>query len=133
MEELSDALDLPAHEFSKRYSFEKPSPSDELLFYCRSGGRSRRASFTAFQHGYKNCKTFEGGYLRWLDNSTITKKDVQALINSGEKYFLIDVRSAEEVNGGMIPTAKHIHISDVLEAFFLTPAQFRVFLLFLFY
>jgi rhodanese-related sulfurtransferase len=38
---------------------DKKIKNENLIVYCRSGARSRRAAFTANLHGY-NCKDFGG-------------------------------------------------------------------------
>lgn len=48
-----DALAMPADAFEAKFGFKKPDPEKEVIFYCRSGGRSTAAAEIAKQQGYK--------------------------------------------------------------------------------
>ncbi|KAJ3046182.1 Uncharacterized protein HK097_000964 [Rhizophlyctis rosea] len=50
---LFDALRLDPETFKTTYGFSKPSQSDQVIFYCRSGRRSGIAFETANQLGFK--------------------------------------------------------------------------------
>ncbi len=39
----------------------------EVICYCRSGGRSRNAAYILEQMGYKNVRNLVGGMLAWQD------------------------------------------------------------------
>lgn len=41
---LPDGLFLPADEFQDKFGFARPGDGDEVVFYCRSGVRSRTAA-----------------------------------------------------------------------------------------
>ncbi|MGG3887765.1 rhodanese-like domain-containing protein [Metabacillus fastidiosus] len=45
----------------------------------------------------------------------ITTEELKKRLESGEDLELIDVREDEEVEGGMIPEAKHIRMSEIPE------------------
>ncbi len=40
-------------EFYVKHGFKKPSPAEEIVFYCRSGKRSATACDSAMKNGYK--------------------------------------------------------------------------------
>ncbi|CAK1545932.1 unnamed protein product [Leptosia nina] len=52
-------------EFQKQYQRAKPSPSDELIFYCRSGRRSTEALDKALKLGYNKSKSYLGSWEDW--------------------------------------------------------------------
>ncbi|MDO8633791.1 MAG: rhodanese-like domain-containing protein [archaeon] len=62
--ELTTALEMPAEDFEKKYGFKKPGKKDNLVFYCRTGGRSHTAAMIAKQKGF-NAKNFVGGIYEW--------------------------------------------------------------------
>lgn len=62
--EIPAALEMPAEEFEKKYGFKKPVKKDNLVFYCRTGGRSHTAAMIATQKGF-NAKNFAGGIYAW--------------------------------------------------------------------
>ncbi|PPQ90474.1 hypothetical protein CVT25_014992 [Psilocybe cyanescens] len=64
---LGDALHLPREEFFAKFSYEKPQPSQEVIFYCRSGKRSSTASDVAKRNGFTNILNYKGSWLEWVD------------------------------------------------------------------
>jgi len=46
----------------------------------------------------------------------ITRDELKALIDSKGEYILVDVRELEELDYGMIPTAKHIPLNQIADA-----------------
>ncbi|XP_038223063.1 rhodanese domain-containing protein CG4456-like [Zerene cesonia] len=63
---MQDALTMMSEEeFKKQYQRPKPSPSDELIFYCRSGQRSSEALNRAIKLGYSKSKTYLGSWNDW--------------------------------------------------------------------
>ena len=46
---------------------EMPAKDEEIVIYCKSGGRSALAAQTLLQLGYTNVKSLKGGYRIWLD------------------------------------------------------------------
>ncbi|XP_063823979.1 rhodanese domain-containing protein CG4456-like isoform X1 [Ostrinia nubilalis] len=52
-------------QFKQQYQRNKPSSSDELIFYCRSGRRSTEALDKALKLGYANSKTYLGSWNDW--------------------------------------------------------------------
>lgn len=63
-----DALFLPAEEFEDKFGFAKPSPDAEVVFYCKSGVRSRAAAELARQGGYDKVGEYAGSWLDWEKN-----------------------------------------------------------------
>jgi len=44
-----------------------PDKEEEIVLYCKTGGRSSLAAHSLLQLGYKNVKSLKGGYRKWLD------------------------------------------------------------------
>ncbi|XP_047514209.1 rhodanese domain-containing protein CG4456-like isoform X2 [Pieris napi] len=59
LESMSEA------EFQKKYHRSKPSQSDELIFYCKSGKRATEATNVALKLGYSKSKKFLPGWDGW--------------------------------------------------------------------
>ncbi|KAL7285685.1 hypothetical protein ACG7TL_000790 [Trametes sanguinea] len=64
---LSSALQLPPAEFKEKFGFEKPRPTQEVTFYCRSGKRSTTAADVAKRNGYTNVLNYKGSWLEWVE------------------------------------------------------------------
>ncbi|KAJ3225938.1 hypothetical protein HK099_005871 [Clydaea vesicula] len=97
-----------------------------IVFYCRSGARARQALFLAKNKGFYNIQNFTGGWLSWADRSVCSKQDVEAVVNNAApNCHLIDVRDHTEVAHGVIPTAKHLPIKEMIEAFRLPASEFK--------
>jgi len=64
--EVEAAFDLSDNEFKEKYKFDKPSKTDNLIFHCRSGGRSDMATKYAKSKGY-NAKNFKGSIWAWAE------------------------------------------------------------------
>lgn len=62
--EIPNALELPPVKFEKKYGFKKPGKNENLIFYCRTGGRSHTAAVIARQKGF-NAQNFVGGVYAW--------------------------------------------------------------------
>jgi rhodanese-related sulfurtransferase len=63
-----DGLLLNADEFAERFDFDKPTADKEVLFYCRSGVRSKAAAMLARQVGYQKVSEYPGSWLDWEKN-----------------------------------------------------------------
>ncbi len=50
-----------------------PDKNQKILFICRSGGRSMKASMIAEQMGYMNCYNVEGGFTNWKSHGLPSK------------------------------------------------------------
>jgi len=44
-----------------------PPKNEEIILYCKSGGRSALAAFTLKQMGYEKVYSLKGGYRIWMD------------------------------------------------------------------
>ncbi|XP_045762172.1 rhodanese domain-containing protein CG4456-like [Maniola jurtina] len=63
---VQDALaTMSEEEFQKQFRRPKPSVSDELIFYCRSGKRSTEALDKALKLGFNKSKTYLGSWNDW--------------------------------------------------------------------
>ncbi|KAL2061705.1 hypothetical protein VTL71DRAFT_7083 [Oculimacula yallundae] len=63
-----DSFFISAEEFEDRFGFERPSKEQELVFYCKSGVRSRAAAALARQAGWGNVAEYQGSWLDWDKN-----------------------------------------------------------------
>jgi len=50
-------------------------PDQEIVFVCRSGGRSNQATIESLQLGYTNTANLVGGMLRWNDENLPTEQN----------------------------------------------------------
>lgn len=66
--DLKAALQEDAGVFQQKYSKEKPSAVDPLVFSCRSGRRSMMAAESAVSLGYKKVYNYAGGWLDWIEH-----------------------------------------------------------------
>jgi len=55
----------------------------------------------------------------------ISRDALKTLIDTKAEYVLIDVREKEELSYGMIPTAHHVPLHDIEEAFTLSQQAFQ--------
>ncbi|KAH9870959.1 hypothetical protein J1614_006533 [Plenodomus biglobosus] len=60
-----DALLLSEEDFADRFGFQKPPLGKEVVFFCRSGVRSRAAAGFAKQAGYANVGEYRGSWSDW--------------------------------------------------------------------
>ncbi|KAK0102882.1 hypothetical protein ONS95_000922 [Cadophora gregata] len=60
-----DSFFITAEEFEDRFGFERPSKEQEVIFYCKSGVRSRAAAALARQAGWDNVAEYQGSWLDW--------------------------------------------------------------------
>ncbi|KAJ1984894.1 hypothetical protein H4R34_000345 [Dimargaris verticillata] len=67
--QVQDALALPEKDFEHRYHFTKPSPTDQVIFYCRSGVRAGKAADIAKQLGFANAKNYRGSWLEYASKA----------------------------------------------------------------
>jgi len=73
LNEIPDAFEMDATEFKAKYGFAKPTKKDNLIFYCRSGGRSENATAHAESKGY-NAKNFQGSIWQWAEIDETVKR-----------------------------------------------------------
>ena len=62
--ELEDAFNLNEKEFKNKYNFNKPSGKDNMIAYCRTGGRSHIATDILIKKGFK-ARNYEGSIWEW--------------------------------------------------------------------
>jgi rhodanese-related sulfurtransferase len=63
--DIYKALKLDDIGFKEQYKINKPTFDEPILFYCRSGQRSRMAGEVAEQMGYKNVYDYSGSWIDW--------------------------------------------------------------------
>ncbi|XP_061093354.1 thiosulfate sulfurtransferase/rhodanese-like domain-containing protein 3 [Conger conger] len=66
--QVNQALQLTPEEFKEKYVREKPSHSDNIVFSCMAGIRSKTALDTAVSLGYSNVQHYPGGWQDWANN-----------------------------------------------------------------
>ncbi|XP_031618484.1 rhodanese domain-containing protein CG4456-like [Contarinia nasturtii] len=71
--EVNTALNLSDSQFKKKYSRNKPGPTDEIIFHCKIGMRSENAAIAATKLGYTNAKNFKGSWLEWAEREGLPK------------------------------------------------------------
>jgi len=74
MSELLEAFDLPEEGFKAKYGFDKPKKENNIIFYCRTGERSRVATQLAIQKGFKKARNYFGSVYDWSDFDSNVKK-----------------------------------------------------------
>lgn len=60
-----DSFHITAEEFEDRFGFERPSPEDEVVFYCKAGVRSRAAAGIAREAGWSKVGEYPGSWADW--------------------------------------------------------------------
>ena len=55
----------------------------------------------------------------------ITTEELKKLIDDKKNFVLIDVRRQDELHYGMIPTAHHLPLNDIEDAFDLDKQSFK--------
>jgi rhodanese-related sulfurtransferase len=60
-----DALFLNAEDFEERFGFPKPSADTEVVFYCKSGVRSKASATLARQAGFQTVGEYRGSWKDW--------------------------------------------------------------------
>jgi rhodanese-related sulfurtransferase len=63
--DIESALNLSANEFESKYGFKKPGKDEALIFHCRSGARSQKATDLALKLGFKNSRNYKGSWLEF--------------------------------------------------------------------
>ena len=66
LNELAKALALSPADFKKKYGFDKPGESQEVIFNCKAGRRSAMASQVAEKLKYTNVFNYTGGAYDWF-------------------------------------------------------------------
>lgn len=68
------ALRLNPEEFKEKYGGDKPSHSDNIVFSCLAGIRSKKALDTAVSLGYSKVQHYPGGFEDWAKNEVLPTK-----------------------------------------------------------
>lgn len=66
-----DAFFITAEEFEDRFGFERPGKDQEVVFYCKSGVRSRAAADFARQAGWGTVAEYPGSWSDWEKNGGV--------------------------------------------------------------
>ncbi|KAG1948076.1 thiosulfate sulfurtransferase/rhodanese-like domain-containing protein 3 [Pimephales promelas] len=72
--QLNGALQLKPDEFKEKYRGEMPSQSQNIVFTCLAGVRSKTALETAVSLGYTKVQHFPGGWQEWAERELIQTK-----------------------------------------------------------
>ncbi|KAJ4300462.1 Thiosulfate sulfurtransferase rdl2, mitochondrial [Collariella sp. IMI 366227] len=62
-----DSFFISEEEFEDRFGYPRPARDAEVLFYCRSGVRSRAAAGLAQDAGWTKVGEFPGSWLEWFE------------------------------------------------------------------
>ncbi|XP_003769360.1 thiosulfate sulfurtransferase/rhodanese-like domain-containing protein 3 isoform X2 [Sarcophilus harrisii] len=63
--EIDQALQMNSEDFKEKYNQDMPSKSDNLVFCCLGGVRSKKALSTALLLGYESARHYPGGWKEW--------------------------------------------------------------------
>jgi rhodanese-related sulfurtransferase len=63
-----DSFHISSEEFEDRFGFPRPDKDSEVLFYCKSGVRSRGAAGIAKDAGWKKVGEYPGSWMDWFNN-----------------------------------------------------------------
>lgn len=66
--QVNTALQLVPEEFKEKYGGEMPQQTDNVVFTCLAGVRSKMALETATSLGYKDVQHYAGGWQDWVKN-----------------------------------------------------------------
>ncbi len=66
---IEGAINIPVQEIEKMIGELNKYKKYEIIVYCRSGSRSRKASEILIKHGFRNVYNLKGGFIEW--NKTI--------------------------------------------------------------
>uniref|UniRef100_A0A1A7XPT7 Sulfurtransferase n=1 Tax=Iconisemion striatum TaxID=60296 RepID=A0A1A7XPT7_9TELE len=64
---VNTALQLDPDEFREKYDAELPQQTDNIVFICLAGVRSKTALTTAASLGYKDVHHYPGGWQEWME------------------------------------------------------------------
>jgi len=65
------ALQLDPEEFKEKYGGDMPQPTDNIVFTCLAGIRSKKALDAATSLGYKDAQHYPGGWQDWAKNEQL--------------------------------------------------------------
>lgn len=74
---------LPVLELDQRFAEIEEAPAGHKIFYCRSGGRSKRAAEIAVSNGVANVVNVRGGMLAWRGEKVLSLPSLRAFDDTG--------------------------------------------------
>ncbi|XP_032130361.1 thiosulfate sulfurtransferase/rhodanese-like domain-containing protein 3 [Sapajus apella] len=74
LDEVGEALQMNPRDFKEKYNEVKPSKSDNLVFSCLAGVRSKKALDTAISLGFHSAQHYAGGWKEWVTYEFSEKK-----------------------------------------------------------
>lgn len=78
--DVPNYINIPLQELEERMN-EIPKEK-EVVFVCRSGERSLRATYYMMNHGYENVYNMRDGIIKWASKGFPTKGNVEGLLNN---------------------------------------------------
>eukprot|EP01130_Rhizamoeba_saxonica_P011803 TRINITY_DN4916_c0_g1_i1.p1 TRINITY_DN4916_c0_g1~~TRINITY_DN4916_c0_g1_i1.p1 ORF type:complete len:161 (-),score=28.44 TRINITY_DN4916_c0_g1_i1:93-512(-) len=63
---VEEMLDKPSEVWERELGIKKPEKDDEIIFYCRLGGRSNNACMITQSKGYNNVINYKGSAFEWF-------------------------------------------------------------------
>jgi len=63
---IGNAINIPLSTLNEKLGGLKLDKKEELIFYCRSGGRAENACKIAESQGFSNVKNYKGSALDWF-------------------------------------------------------------------
>ncbi|XP_036929881.1 thiosulfate sulfurtransferase/rhodanese-like domain-containing protein 3 [Acanthopagrus latus] len=66
--QVNTALQLDPEEYKEKYGGDMPQQTDNIVFSCLAGVRSKKALDTAVSLGYKDVQHYPGGWQDWVKN-----------------------------------------------------------------
>ncbi|XP_043116875.1 thiosulfate sulfurtransferase/rhodanese-like domain-containing protein 3 [Puntigrus tetrazona] len=73
--QVNGALQLSPDEFKEKYGGVMPSQSQNIVFTCLAGVRSKKALETAVSLGYTKVQHYPGGWQEWAERQLIKTKE----------------------------------------------------------
>ncbi|KAI7806875.1 thiosulfate sulfurtransferase/rhodanese-like domain-containing protein 3 [Triplophysa rosa] len=73
--QVNGSLQLSPEEFKEKYGGDMPSPSQNIVFTCLAGVRSKTALDAAVSLGYTNVQHYPGGWKDWAERELIQTKE----------------------------------------------------------
>ncbi|XP_043335437.1 thiosulfate sulfurtransferase/rhodanese-like domain-containing protein 3 [Cervus canadensis] len=74
LDDVGEALQMNPKDFKEKYKEVKPSKSDNLVFSCLAGVRSKKAVVTAISLGFNSAQHYAGGWKEWATYELSEKK-----------------------------------------------------------
>ncbi|XP_062429062.1 thiosulfate sulfurtransferase/rhodanese-like domain-containing protein 3 [Rhea pennata] len=74
LSELVEALQMSPGDFKEQYKQKMPAKSDQMVFSCLAGGRSKQALDFAVSLGFSRVQHYSGGFEEWAKREPPEKK-----------------------------------------------------------